>query len=143
MNAIRGDDQILNLLWRARPSGRHLILFYFSYVVAGAFSQGLAIIPGISVVFWPPAGIFAATLLLTPKRSWIWWVAFGCMAELTCNVFWFHNSIFPALFYFTANVLTALAAATLITRFTDSPFRFESARASDYRYEFCGLQQLV
>ena len=128
MNALWGDDHVGNFLWRARPNALYLILFYASYVVAGWFSQGLAIIPNISVVFWPPAGIFAATLLLTQKRSWPWWVAIGCLAELTCNAIWFHSAIFPALFYFTANALTAMAAATLITRFTDGPFRFESAR---------------
>lgn len=128
MYTFRDDNHIGNLLLRARPSALYLLLFYMSYVVAGGFSQGLAIIPGISVVFWPPAGIFAATLLLTPKPNWVWWVAFGCLAELTCNVFWFHNSIAPALLYFTANALTALAAATLITKFTDSPFRFESSK---------------
>jgi PAS domain S-box-containing protein len=115
-----------NLVRQAQPSIFNLALFYAVYVMAGGFSQGLAIIPNISVVFWPPAGIFAATLLMTPKRSWSWWVAVGSLGEFTCNALWFHNAIFPALFYFAANALTAIAAAILISKYTESPFRFES-----------------
>ncbi len=128
MNAIRSDDNFSNRVWLARPTAFHLALFYASYVLAGGFSQGLAIIPGISIVFWPPAGIFAATLLITAKRSWWWWIAIGCLAELTCNAIWFHSALPLALLYFTANALTALAAAVLIRRFTTKPFRLESPR---------------
>jgi PAS domain S-box-containing protein len=109
-----------------RPHLRYLGLFYAAYVLAGGFGQGLAIIPGVSITFWPPAGIFVATLLLNDRYSWPCWVLAGCLAELTCNAIWFHNPLPFALIYFSANALEALTAAWLLDRFAIKPFRLES-----------------
>ena len=111
---------------RMPPPWLHLALFYDAYVLAGGFGQGLALIPGVSITFWPPAGIFIAALLLTQKYSWPWWIAVGCLAELTCNAIWFHNAIAFALIYFSANALVAVTAAGLISRFIGKPFRLET-----------------
>jgi integral membrane sensor domain MASE1 len=124
--AGEADEGIWVRLGHGRPPFLYLILFYAAYVLAGGFGQGLAIIPGVSITFWPPAGIFVATLLLTSRYSWPWWIAAGGLAELTCNAIWFHNAIPFALIYFSANALVALTAAWLITRFTGEPFRLES-----------------
>ena len=127
-NVGEGTESWRNRVWQARPGTLQLVMFYVAYVLAGGFSQGLAIIPGISIVFWPPAGIFAATLLLTRPQTWPWWIVIGYLAELTCNAVWFHNAISFALIYYIANALTAITAASLITRFTDKPYRFESPK---------------
>lgn len=100
--------------------------FYVAYVIAGGLGQGLAIIPGIAITFWPPAGIFVATLLVTPQKSWPWWIGAAALAELTANVIWFHNSVTLAAVYFSANALEALAAAVLIGRFAGRPFKLET-----------------
>ena len=112
--------------WRAPPPLLYLALFYSAYVLAGGFGQGLALIPGVAITFWPPAGIFVATLLMTSRYSWPWWIAAGCLAELTCNAIWFHNAIPFALIYFSANALVALTAAGLINRFIGKPFRLDT-----------------
>lgn len=101
-------------------------LFFVAYVVAGGFGQGLAIIPGISITFWPPAGIFLATLLLTRPREWGWFIAVGCAAELVCNAVWFKNPVPFALLYFGANVASAVTGAVLTRRVVGGVFRFES-----------------
>lgn len=104
-----------------------LLLFYAAYVAAGGFGQGLAIVPGVAITFWPPAGIFLATLLMTKPRTWPWWLLAGFLAEMTCNAVWFHNSFLIAPVYFLANALEALAAAWLLRRVA-SPFRLETLR---------------
>ncbi|HZP85737.1 MAG TPA: MASE1 domain-containing protein [Burkholderiales bacterium] len=114
--------------YRQRPGLFYLALFYAAYVLAGGFGQGLALIPGIGITFWPPAGIFVATLLLNARGRWPWYVLAGGLAELTCNVVWFHNPTLIALVYYGANVLEALTAAWLIERFTSKPLRLESLR---------------
>lgn len=101
-------------------------LFYCAYVLAGGFGQGLALIPGVAVTFWPPAGIFSAVLLLTTRRSWLWWIPVAAAAELTCNAIWFHNPVHFALIYFTANALVAITVATLLKRFGPQPLRLET-----------------
>jgi integral membrane sensor domain MASE1 len=105
-----------------------LMLFYVAYVLAGRFSQGLAIIPGIAVSFWPPSGIFVATLLLNPKKTWPVWVIIGCAAELTANAFWFRNTMPVALTYYVGNAVEALTAAWLIDRFGSKPFWLDTMK---------------
>ncbi len=110
----------------SRPALWTLVLFYAAYVAAGTFSSGLAVIPGIAVIFWPPVGILIATLLLNQRESWPWWVVAGCAAELTANSFLWHNPLPYAFLYYSGNALEALTAAYLISRFAPKPFRFET-----------------
>jgi PAS domain S-box-containing protein len=112
--------------YQSRPRWFALALFYAAYVLTGGLGQGLALIPGVAITFWPPAGVFLATLLLNPRSSWPWYVGAGCLAELTCNAIWFHNPGHLALVYFGANVLEALTAAGLIRRFVGNTFRLDS-----------------
>jgi PAS domain S-box-containing protein len=113
----------------ARPRLAYLVLFATAYVLTGGFGQGLALIPGVAITFWPPAGIFVAALLLNPRPHWWWYVLAAGLAELACNAIWFHNPLRFALVYFSANALEALAAAWLLGRFAARPFRFESPGA--------------
>jgi PAS domain S-box-containing protein len=94
--------------------------------LAGGFGQGLALIPGVTITFWPPAGIFVAALLLNPRSQWWWYVLAAGFAELVCNAIWFHNPVPFALVYVLANLFEALTAAWLLGRFATKPFRFES-----------------
>lgn len=113
-------------LLRERPALWTLALFFAAYVGAATLGEGLSLIPGFAVTFWPPVGIVIATLLLSPRANWPWWIATGCAAELTCNSFLWHNPIPLAFVYFAANALEPLTAAVLIRRFAPKPFRFET-----------------
>lgn len=115
-------------VFETRPPLAALCLLFAAYFLAGGFGQGLALIPGVSITFWPPVGILIATLLVAEKRSWPWYVAAGGLAELACNAVWFHNPLGYAAIYFGANALEAMAAAWLILRFAGQPFRLESLR---------------
>ncbi len=110
------------------PSIAVLSLFFAAYVLTGALGQGVALVPGVSITFWPPAGVFLAALLVNPTSRWAWYVATGCAAELTCNALWFGNAIPFALIYFAANALESLTAAALLGRFAARPFQLESLR---------------
>lgn len=109
-----------------RPQLPSLLLFYMAYTLAGGFGQGLALIPGVAITFWPPVGILIAMLLLHHRSSWPWWVIVGCLAELTCNAVWFHNPLPFAVIYYAGNALEALAAAWLLTRYSAKAFRLEA-----------------
>jgi PAS domain S-box-containing protein len=105
-----------------------LLLFFVAYVVGGGIGQGLAIIPGTTVTYWPPSGFFVATLLLTPLQGWSWVVLTACAAEMTCNVLWFHSPAHFALLYFLANAIEATSAAALLRLFIRRPFRLDTLR---------------
>ena len=111
-----------------RPRAVHLMVFGLAYVLAGGFGQGLPLVPGVAITFWPPAGIFLAALLLNSRSHWGWYVLVACIAELTCNLIWFHNPIPFALIYFMSNTLEALAAAWLLGRFAPRPFQLRTLR---------------
>lgn len=113
-------------LWRFRPALFSLLLFYAAYVATGFLCDGLALIPGVSIIFWPPVGILIATLLLNPRITWPWWIITGCAAELTCNALLWNNPLHFALIYYSGNALESLTAAWLIGRFASKPFRFET-----------------
>lgn len=111
---------------RARPRVAHLVMFFTAYVLSSGLGQGLRLIPEVAITFWPPAGIFVAALMLNPRAQWRWYVATAGLAELAGNDIWFHNSLPFALVYFAANALEALAAAWLLGRFAERPFRLDS-----------------
>jgi PAS domain S-box-containing protein len=104
------------------------LLFYFAYVAGAGLGQRLAIIPGVAITFWLPAGIFAAALLTTKRWQWPWWITIAFIAELTANKFWFHNPASFAVIYFTANALTAATAACLIAKFTGHAIPLQNFR---------------
>ncbi len=118
---------IWSVLWQRtdRPRLSHLVIFYLAYVLAGGLGQGVAIVPEVSITFWPPAGIFLVTLLRSNTNTWTWWVLFGWAAEMTCNAIWFNNAFLPATLYFGANALEAMTGAWLLRRFASSPFQLE------------------
>lgn len=107
----------------ARPDLRLLALFYLGFLSAAGFGQWLNLIPGLSIILWPPNGIYIATLLLNDRKSWPWWVAVAAVAELTGNLIWFHNSLPAALVYASANAIEAIFAAAVVRRFMPAPAR--------------------
>lgn len=104
------------------------MLLYVAYVLAGGFGHRLALIPGVSVTYWPPAGVLIAALLLSRRDWWKWIVLAACAAELTCNAVWFRNPPPFALLYFAGNAGAALLAAWGILKWTDPPFRLRTLR---------------
>lgn len=108
------------------PSFLYLALFYAGYVLAAGFGQWLAIIPDIGITLWPPSGLFIATLILNPKRSWPCWVAAGFLAETTCNLFWFHNPLYVAVPIYVGNALEAMIGAWLVGRFCKRPVQLDT-----------------
>lgn len=102
------------------------IVFFAAYALAGWFGNGLRLIPGVAITFWPPAGVFMATLIMTRRRSWPLWILAGCLSELALNAALFHNPLVLAIGYFAGNVLTAVLGATLIRWVCPRPFRLDS-----------------
>jgi PAS domain S-box-containing protein len=113
-------------VWSHRPHFLHLGLFFAAYVLGCGFAQSLAIVPGTGISIWPPGGLFIATLIITPKRSWPSWVLAGCLAELFSNVLWFHSPLPAALLIYAGNALGAAVGAWLVNRVCRPPVRLET-----------------
>jgi PAS domain S-box-containing protein len=97
-----------------------------AYVLGCGFAQALAIVPGTGISIWPPSGLFIATLLLTSRQSWPWWILGGCLAEMLSNFLWF-DSPWPAAFLiYVGNALEAVIGAWLVRRVLSQPVRLET-----------------
>ncbi len=125
-DSIEPAERDTTFLEGATLSG--IVFFVAAYILAGGLGQGLSLVPGVSIIFWPPAGVYVGTLLANTRRTWLVWIVAGCVAELTCNAVWFHNSLPFALWYFGANTMTALTSALLAERFGLKPLRLESLK---------------
>jgi PAS domain S-box-containing protein len=113
-------------LWSHRPQLLYLGLFVVAYVLGCGFAQALAIVPGTGISIWPPSGLFIATLLLTTRQSWSWWILGGCLAEMLSNFLWF-DSPWPAAFLiYVGNALEAVIGAWLVGRVLSRPVRLET-----------------
>ncbi len=117
----------LPVLLRTSP---YFLAFYLAYVTAGGLGQGLAIIPGVAISIWPPAGLLTAVLLKTPGRQRLWWLLVACAAEMTCNWIWFHNPLHFALIYFSANAIEASITAFVTRWLAGASLAFESIKGS-------------
>src|SRR4051812_23534124 len=84
---VRQEKPMMRV-WSHRPQLLHLGLFFTAYVLGCGFASALAIVPGITVSIWPPAGVFIATLILTSLYSWPWWMLSGCLAEMFAQLVW-------------------------------------------------------
>ncbi|BAB48455.1 MASE1 domain-containing protein [Mesorhizobium japonicum] len=113
-------------LWSSRPRILHLGLFVTAYVLAAGFAQALAVVPGTGISIWPPSGLFIATLVIAPTRSWPWWVIAGLLGELFSSALWFHNSLPVALLIYSGNALEAITGAWLVNLACRRPVRLET-----------------
>lgn len=120
------DSSAIESRATVRPRVWNLAAFIVGYIFSGSVGEGLAIIPGISITFWPPVGVLIAALLLTAPSSWPWWIGCAGVAELICNAMWFHNPFHLALIYFAANALEAWTGTWLALRWMRTPSRWET-----------------
>jgi integral membrane sensor domain MASE1/signal transduction histidine kinase len=113
-------------VWSHRPPILHLGLFVAIYVLGCGFAQALAIVPGTGISIWPPSGLFIATLVLTSRPSWPWWVLGGCLAELFSNFLWFESPLPAAFLIYVGNALEAAVGASLVNRTFKGRVRLET-----------------
>lgn len=121
-------DPPLMQIWLRRPRFLHLTLFSLAYLLGCGFAQALAIVPGITVSIWPPAGVFIATLILTPPHSWPWWILAAALTETTAQLLWFHSPFLVGLLIIIGNILCATIGATLLKPTFERPVRLETLR---------------
>jgi PAS domain S-box-containing protein len=110
----KNETERLEPPWWKPPKFWLLGCFVAANILAAGLGQGLSLIPGVAITFWPPSGLFVTALLVTSRRTWPWWTGGALAAELTANLLWFHNPLHLALIYFAANAAEALVAAVLV-----------------------------
>lgn len=115
-------------VWSHRPPFWQFGLFFAAYVLGCAFARALQIVPGSTISFWPPGGLFMATLIWTPVRSWPWWALSSCLAEMFAQFVWFNSPLPVGLLVFIANALEAVGGACLVNRAIGRPVRLETVQ---------------
>ena len=108
----RGNGQTAYPLWQWTA------LFSLAYFVCAEAGNYLSAPSGNYVSFWLPAGLFAAVLLLNPRREWLVLSLAALPANLAFDCF--HDArpkIVVMLFFYLANVTQAVTGAWLVRRF--------------------------
>jgi PAS domain S-box-containing protein len=105
-----------------------MAIFCAAYVLGCGFAQALAVVPGITVSIWPPGGVFLATLILTHRASWPWWVVAGFVGETIGQLLWFHSPPAASVLIFVGNALGAAMGACLLNRACRHTLRLETLR---------------
>src|SRR4051812_46973047 len=102
------------------PAPALAALFAILYFGCAKLSLMLAVAPGYATAVWPPSGLAVAAALLFGNRIWpgIWIGA--AAANFTIG-----SSLVAAVAVGSGNSLEALAAAAMIRRYMEVPFRFE------------------
>lgn len=112
----------------ARPALARLALFVACYLAGAGVAQVLAFIPESGISIWPPSGIYLATLLVTSRSSWPWWVASGLATELLANLLWFQNLGPVAVLIHLGNAGEAVTGALLVQAACGRTIRLQSMR---------------
>lgn len=121
-------DARWQMLWHANPGFAPLALLYGGYLLAAQVGQAFAVIPGIDITFWPPAGLVLGTLLLTNKSSWPWWLLAALLGELTANALWFRNPLHFTALYIAGNLVEAVGGALLLAWLSPAPSRINTLK---------------
>lgn len=124
-NAVRPERLTM---WSHRPRFVHLGVFFAAYFLGCAFAEVLGIVPGTDIAIWPPGGVFLATLIVTPRQTWPWWVLAGCGAEMLSQFIWFHSPVVAGLLMYAGNAVAAVAGAYLVNRFARRTVRLDTLR---------------
>jgi integral membrane sensor domain MASE1 len=97
------------------------MLFSLAYLACAAASTLVSVRGTSYISFWLPGGLYAAVLLLNPRRDWLWL----CLATLPANLVFdlIHGTKFILIFcFFCANTVQAVTGAWLFRRFvTERP----------------------
>lgn len=110
-------------LWRVC----RVLAFAVAYLAGAGASQWIAT-PGTGISLWPPAGLYLATLLLSPAASWPLIAGAALASELVGNLLWWRNPLPVALLLNAGNALHAVSGAFLIRRFSNAPFDLKTVR---------------
>ncbi|MFO0967524.1 MAG: MASE1 domain-containing protein [Gemmataceae bacterium] len=83
---------------------------------------------GQEPIFWPPAGLFLASLVLSERRAWPAMLAAALVASLVSNALFHDKSLPLSLGLYTANCAAACAGAWLLGRFLRPPIALATIR---------------
>lgn len=98
------------------------VLFALAYAAAAELGHALSF-PGHFASFWPPAGVYLATLLVTDPRRWPVLIVAALSANLASDLL-FHGTAIPVSVGFSVvNALEAVSGAWLLRRVVGAPFR--------------------
>ncbi len=102
--------------WTSASLWRKAVWFGAAYLACAEAGNHLSPPGGAFIIFWLPAGLYLAVLLLNPSRDWPWLV----LAVLPANFLFdhFYGTKFPmTCAFYCANTVQAVTGAWLVRRF--------------------------
>lgn len=107
---------------------RQIVAFGAAYLLAAAPGQWLRLAHDGLPIWWPPAGVFLALLLVHERHLWPRLALTALAAEMLINGWLYHAAIPASLSMSMAQTLETLIGAFLVHRWCGTPFRLQSRR---------------
>ncbi|WP_254508820.1 PAS domain S-box protein [Anatilimnocola floriformis] len=105
-----------------------VILFALGYCCAVVAGHLLSFKSLAFATFWPAAGVFLATLALTPKKQWWQYLLAATVLNLSMELLVYRQSMLPSLLFVLANAIEALLGALVLQRWSIGAFQFAKMR---------------
>ncbi len=114
--------------WCDLPVWARVSVFGVAYLAAAAAGNCLVFKPTHFVTFWPPSGLFVASLLLSRRRHWPWFVLAAIVANVSFDLL-NGQVLHVTLLFSCGNTIEALTGAWLVRRHLGPRPALSSARA--------------
>ncbi len=111
----------------ARQSGL-VLLFAGGYCAGVLAGHALSFAELKFATFWPPAGLFMATLALSPKRVWWQYLLMATALNFTLELLLYRQPLSLALIFVLANGLEAYLGALVLQHSCGGEFQFFKLR---------------
>lgn len=113
---------------RSRPAMLHVGVFVLCYLIGAWTAPLFSAAANAPISMWAPSGIYVGTLLISPLRSWPWWMLCAAVAELGANALFFGMPLPVAIGVHVGNACEALTGALLVRRVCGDRFRLDTLR---------------
>ncbi len=105
-----------------------MLLFGAAYMAAAELGHWLSVQGGAFATIWPPAGVYLAALLLTPRKQWPLMIGAAVAANLASDTLLHGQDISLSLGFCALNTLSAATIAALLQRFSSGFSQLETIR---------------
>lgn len=107
---------------------RFVPVFFGAYLLGAELGKLLSFAGESCLTFWPPIGLFVATLAISRRRHWPLWISTAVAANLASDLLLHNGLLATGLGFCATHVASACLGGWLLQRVAGGVFRIERVR---------------